>query len=124
MLEAILSDVISVFRSTFMSGDLISIAIALVSVLVAVFVMQRTGQIASMTLLALVVFVLIGFGRSLLSPPPAEMADRVTGGRAAAKIESGWFEFANMSAGTLLAYFIAFMLLIFVLFGLKSVIRR
>jgi hypothetical protein len=124
MLEALLSDVIGVFRATFMHGDLISIAIGAVSVLLAVLIMQRTGQIGSMTLLALVFFVIGGFGRAILSPPPEALSERITGARAAGQVENSWMQFADMSAGTLLAYFIAFMLLIFVLFGLKSIVRR
>lgn len=124
MLETVFEDVIYIIQSTFLQGDMISIGIAVGSILLAAIMMQRSGQIGSMTLLALTFFVAGGLVRTLLSPPPEELAGRVTGERAAQTVESGLAQFYDMNAGGVLAYFIGFMLVILVLFTVKSILRR
>lgn len=127
MLETILNDVIGVFKSTFMGGDLISIVIAAGAVVIAAFVMQRGTQIGSMTLLALVLFAFGGFVRGVMRGPVASDGGSVasqTGGRAVSQINASIGRFYDLSAGDLLAYFIAFMLLIFLVFGVKAALNR
>jgi hypothetical protein len=125
MLEAILNDVVGVFRATFLGGDLIGLAIAAGAVLIAALVMQRGSQIGSMTLLALAIFALGGFIRGVMRGPIAEDGGSVaaqTGSRAAGQLDASWSQFAGMPAGVLLAYFIAFMILILVIYGIKSAV--
>ncbi|OFX00142.1 MAG: hypothetical protein A3E78_06020 [Alphaproteobacteria bacterium RIFCSPHIGHO2_12_FULL_63_12] len=127
MLGTILNDVINIFKSTFMGGDIISIVIAAGSVIIAAFVMQRGTQIGSMTLLSLVLFAFGGFVRGVMRGPVASDGGSVasqTGGRAASQINASIGQFYDLSAGTLLAYFIAFMLLIFLVFGVKAALNR
>lgn len=124
MLETMFADTIRIFHTTFLNGDWVGLGIAFGSVLLAALFMQRGTQIGSMTLLALVLFVLGGFGRAMLARPADGVAPEVTGARAAAQVEASWAQFMNMQAGTLVAYFIAFMVLIIALFGLKAVVRR
>ena len=127
MFETILNDVIGVFRSTFMGGDLIGIVIAAGAVVIAAFVMQRGTQIGSMTLLALVLFAFGGFVRGVMRGPVASDGGSVasqTGGRAVSQINASIGQFYDLSAGGLLAYFIAFMLLIFLVFGVKAALNR
>ena len=127
MFETILNDVIGVFRSTFMGGDLIGIVIAAGAVVIAAFVMQRGTQIGSMTLLALVLFAFGGFVRGVMRGPVASDGGSVasqTGGRAVSQINASIGQFYDLSAGALLAYFIAFMLLIFLIFGVKAALNR
>ncbi len=127
MLETIISDVIGVFKSTFIGGDLIGMVIAAGSVIVAAFVMQRGTQIGSMTLMALVLFAFGGFLRGVFRGPVASDGGSVasqTGGRAVSQINSSIAQFYELSAGNLLAYFIAFMLLIFLVFGVKAAMNR
>ena len=127
MFETILNDVIGVFRSTFMGGDLIGIVIAAGAVVIAAFVMQRGTQIGSMTLLALVLFAFGGFVRGVMRGPVASDGGSVasqTGGRAVSQINASIGQFYDLSAGGLLAYFIAFMLLIFLIFGVKAALNR
>ncbi|MHA7873709.1 MAG: hypothetical protein ACX939_15270, partial [Hyphococcus sp.] len=107
---------------TFLSGDMISIFIALGSVMVAALLMRRGGQIGSMTLLALVLFALGGYLRGVFAGPTT--ASGVTGGRLVNQLEASWSVFMGLTAATLLAYFIAFMVLIIVLFGVKNLIAR
>ncbi|MEX6633020.1 hypothetical protein [Hyphococcus lacteus] len=122
MLETVINDVTGIFRSTFMSGDWIALMIAFGSVLVASIMMRRGTQIGSMTLLALVVFAIGGYLRGYFRGTPVETA--TYGDRAVSQLEASWTHFMNLQAGTLLAYFIAFMALILVLFSLRSVISR
>ncbi|MEK7264767.1 MAG: hypothetical protein AAB227_01590 [Pseudomonadota bacterium] len=127
MLGTILNDVINIFKSTFMGGDIISIVIAAGAVIIAAFVMQRGTQIGSMTLLSLVLFAFGGFVRGVMRGPVASDGGSVasqTGGRAASLINDSIGQFYDLSAGKLLAYFIAFMLLIFLVFGVKAALNR
>ena len=127
MFETILSDVIGVFRSIFTSGDMIGLGLALGAVAIAAFMMQRGTQIGSMTLLALVIFALGGFIRGVMRGPVASDGGSVaaqTGSRAAGQLNQSWANFYNMEAGTLLAWFIAFMVLIFLVFGVKAALNR
>lgn len=123
MLEMILNDVLSILRSTFLNGDWISLLIAFGSVVVAALAMRRSTQIGSMTLLALTLFVIGGYLRGVFAGPTPE-GGTVTGSRLVNQLEASWGQFMGMTAATLLAYFIAFMLLIIVLFGAKSILGR
>ncbi|WP_375201450.1 hypothetical protein [Hyphococcus sp.] len=122
MLETIINDVAGIFRATFLNGDMIALVIAFGSVLVASLIMRRGTQIGSMTLLALVLFALGGFLRGYFRGAPA--VETTYGDRAVWQLESSWSHFMNLQAGTLLAYFIAFMVLILVLFGVRTVFGR
>jgi hypothetical protein len=123
MLASIVNDVVGVFSATFMSGDWTAIAVAVISVLVAVMIMRRGTQIGSMTLLALVVFAFGCYLRGYFIQMPAG-SNMVDGNRVVGQLQSSWLEFSDLQAGTLLAYFIAFMVLILVLFSLKSIFAR
>jgi len=123
MLEAILNEVISVLRGTFFGGDLISLLIAFGSVLMAAFSMRRGGQIGSMTLLALALFAFGGYLRGLLASASAA-GGGVTAGRLASQFEASLGVFMGLTAANLLAYFIAFMVMILAAFGARSVFRR
>lgn len=120
MLEMMINDVAAVFRGVFLSGDFIDLLIAFGSVLVASLLMSRGGQIGSMTLLALVLFALGGLLRGYFRAGAAANASQ--GDRAVAQIEAGWSQLMTMQAGTLIAYFAAFMLVILILYFARSVI--
>lgn len=121
MLATIINQAVDIFRGTFLSGDWTGLAIAFGSVLVASLLMRRGAQIGSMTLLALVLFAIGGYLRGYFRWTPEGVSE---GGRAVAQLERSWNGFMSLSAGSLLAYFVAFMVLIFVLFGVRSVIKR
>ncbi len=125
MLEMILNDVLSIIRGTFLSGDWMGLAIAFGSVIIAAVIMRRGAQIGSMTLLALVLFALGGYLRGVLSGP-ASTPDgaTVTGGRMVGQLEASWGAFMGLTAATLLAYFVAFMILILLVFGAKTLLSR
>ena len=118
MIETIVNDVSGILRATFLTNDWIALVIAFGSVLVGALLMQRSTQIGSMTILALVVFVLGGFLRGVFSGSGAAASN------AHSQLEASWLRFMDMQAGTLLAYFLAFMLLILVLYGVKAILSR
>ena len=121
MLEIIVNDVLSIFRATFLNGDWLALAIAFGSVAVAAILMRRGTQIGSMTLLSLIVFALGCYLRGIFSSATPATVD---GGQVVNQLEANWAQFMNMQAGTLLAYFLTFMLAIFLLFALKTVAAR
>lgn len=120
MLEAMINDIAAVFRGVFLSGDFVDLVIAFGSALVASLLMSRGGQIGSMTLLALTLFALGGLLRGYFRAGAAGKASE--GDRAAAQLEAGWSQLMTMQAGTLIAYFVAFMLMILILYFARSVI--
>ncbi len=123
MLETILGDVLGVFRTIFLGGDVVGLAIALVAIGVGAFMMQRGTQIGSMTLLALTIFGAGGFIRGVFRGPAVadgQSAIARTGNRAVGQFDASMGELYGMEAGTLLAWFIAFMALIFLTFGIKA----
>ncbi|MEO0880888.1 MAG: hypothetical protein AAFY22_14395 [Pseudomonadota bacterium] len=122
MLDMIWTDVSGILRGTFLQGDLISLLIAFGSVAIAALVMRSGRQIGSMTLLALVLFVIGGYLRGVFAGSAGEAA--AVSNRFGAQLEASWGQFMDMQAGTLLAYFIAFMILIFLMFALKSIVAR
>lgn len=122
MLETIINQAVDIFKDTFLTGDWIALVIAFGSVLVASLMMRRGGQIGSMTLLALVLFAVGGYLRGFFRGAPTDGVSE--GDRAVAQLEHSWNAFMTMSAGSLLAYFVAFMVLIFILFGVRSVLGR
>ncbi|MBI1391870.1 MAG: hypothetical protein GC152_03925 [Alphaproteobacteria bacterium] len=121
MLQTILNDVFGIIRGVFLHGDVISLAIAFGSVVIAALIMQRASQIGAMTLLALFLFVIGSFLRAVVGGGPAEMS---TADVAGAQLNASWSQFMNLQASSLLAYFIAFMVLILVFFAAKSVVSR
>jgi hypothetical protein len=122
MIADFINDVSGTIRGTFFNGDWVAILIAFGSVLIAAIMMKKNTQIGSMTLLALVLFALGGFLRGFFrGPDPAAGAE---GGRAVSQLEGSVSSFMNMSAGNLLAYFIAFMVLIFVIHWARTILSR
>lgn len=120
MLESMINDIANVFRGVFLHGDLIDLLIAFGSVLVASLLMNRGGQIGSMTLLSLVLFAFGGLLRGYFRA--GTTAGTTQGDRAVAQLEHGWTQLMTMQAGTLIAYFAAFMLVILILYFARSVI--
>ncbi len=123
MLEMIANDVLRVMRGTFLNGDWISLLIAFGAVLVSALAMKRATQISSMTILSLTLYAIGGYLRGVFAGPTPE-GGAVTGGRLVGQLEASWSIFMGLTAATLLAYFLAFMLLIFVLFGVRSIFGR
>ncbi|MEM8937463.1 MAG: hypothetical protein AAGC77_13775 [Pseudomonadota bacterium] len=123
-MQQFLDEVIGVIRATFMSGDVIAILIAMGAVLIAALATRRSTQIGSTTLLALVLFVVGGYLRGVLTRGPGQSDADVTGGRLVGQLNDSWAAFSVLPAQTLLAYFVAFLVIVFVLFGAKSLFGR
>lgn len=121
MLQTLMEDTINIAQNTFMTGDLTALGVAIISVLIAAGIMQRGTQIGSATLLALLIFAAGCIGRGFY------LASQATNGASTdivGRLESSYLEFANLQAGTLLAFFLAFMAVLLVLFLLKSLVTR
>ncbi len=123
MLAELLNEMLAILRATFLHGDWISLLIAFGSVIVAALMMRRGTQIGSMTLMALTLFAIGGYLRNLFAGPTPE-GGTVTGGRMVSQFNASLGQFMDLTAGNLLGYFMAFMLLILVLFGLRSILSR
>ncbi|MEO0400278.1 MAG: hypothetical protein AAF224_12755 [Pseudomonadota bacterium] len=122
MAQSLLNDVIGVIQNVFLGGDLVSLLIAFGSVLVAGLAMQRAVQLVGMTAMALILFILASAGRAVFGGPAPEGSS--VSGRAVGQFETGWVDLMGMQAGAILAYFLAFMVLILVLFVVKSIVAR
>ena len=118
MLETIVQDVTNIMKATFMNGDYLALVIAFGAVVVASLLMRKGTQIGAMTLLALVLFAVGGYLRGFFRGPAPAGEE---GSRAVGQLKTSWSSLMNMEAGTLLAYFLAFMVLILVLYGARSV---
>ncbi len=122
MFEMILDDVAGILRGTFLQGDRIGLFIAFSAVLAAALMMRRSSQVVSMTIVALLLFVVGGFVRAVFFA--STMQTTAVQGRLFNQFEASWLQFMNLQAGALLAYFLAFMVLVFFLYAIKSVLAR
>jgi len=116
MIQGILSDIVEIVTTVFMSGDMISTALAFAVAIGAAFTMNKFGQIWGVSLAALVIFGLLGLALAI-----------VRGGGdipVTSRLESGWNQFMNMTAGGLLGYFIAFVIVIGASFAIRAAIKR
>lgn len=121
MLDSFINDVIGVFRNTFLGGDLLGIGIAFGAVLIAAMMMRRTGQIGSMTMVALILFAIGGIARCVTLAAPGGVA---LGGRIISQFQASWAELMALPTGGLLAYFGAFMAAVLIFYALKSLLSR
>ena len=117
MLADIFNDIVHAFRSSFFSSDWRTVAVAFGAAVLCSFLMSRRGQIGSVTLLALLLFALGGIARGLFMGRPQGVG---FGEQAVALLKDGVARLMDMQAGLLIAYFIAFMAVILVAFGLRS----
>lgn len=126
MLETMIDAIAGALRATFLAGDRISLVIALAAILVAVSAMKRTTQIGSVTLFALLLYVVGKYVYGVFVKAPAAVDGDVVvltpGSRAATLVSQGWSDLASMSAITALAYFFAFMMVIWIIFALRSMV--
>lgn len=120
MLDALLNDIVGIIRATFLGGEWLSLAIAFGAVLLAALVMQRPSQIGTMTVLALVLFILGNFINTAITGG----ATAPVGSRLASEAQSLWAQFLSLQVRSLLAYFLAFMVLVLGLFSLKALVSR
>lgn len=124
MLETLIDAVVGALRATFLTADRVTLVIALAAILVAVSAMKRSTQIGSVTLLALLLYVVGKYAYGVIARAPAD-GDAVAltaGSRARMLVSQGWADLNAMSAITALAYFLAFMLVIWIVFALRSMV--
>ncbi|MEL7028561.1 MAG: hypothetical protein AAGL49_04970 [Pseudomonadota bacterium] len=116
MIENIITDIVGIVTTVFMSGDWISTALAFAVAIGAAFTMNRFGQIWGVSLGALVLFGLLSLVLAIV----------LGGGEmpVTSRLESGWNQFMGMTAGGLLGYLIAFLIVIGASFAVRSAIKR
>ena len=111
---SIVWDIWNTIRAIVTSADMITLAIGVVVVLGAAFMMQGMESLASTTLVALVAFALLGYVRMVtLGKQPA-----------AAYATTDWHNFATTNGLTLLGYVLIFAVGIAVANLVLSVVRR
>lgn len=111
MVQQLIDLTTGVFQS--LSTDEIALGILLIVVLGSGLALRGFGHIVSMTLGALIVFAVALFAR-----------DVVQGGDPMALAEGRWNHFLGLEMGTFLVYFIAFAIVITVIFLVKSMFQR
>ena len=116
----LLSEISGAIRSIFLSGNHVSLLIAFGAVLIAAFAMRRSTQIGAMTLFALVLFAVGTFFVGLVGGAPKGTTVQQWGGRFVAELNAGIATLMDMRAGALIAVFAAFMVVLFVVFLVRS----
>ncbi|MEM6850987.1 MAG: hypothetical protein AAF527_04640 [Pseudomonadota bacterium] len=119
MVESFVADVMSILTTVFLSGDLVSTILAFVVAIGAAFTMNRFGQIWGVSLSALVIYGLLNLALGVFRVAGTDQP--MTIGQ---KIEASWSRFMGMTAGGLLGYFLAFLIVIVVVFLIRSAIKR
>ena len=111
---SIVWDIWNTIRAIVTSSDMITLAIGLVVVVAAGFMMQGMESLASTTLVALVAFALLGYLRMVtLGKQPA-----------VAYATTDWHNFTSTNGLTLLAYALIFAVGIAVVQLVRSVVAR
>jgi hypothetical protein len=111
---SIVWDIWNTIRAIVTSADMITLAIGVVVVLGAGFMMQGMESLASTTLVALVAFALLGYVRAVtLGKQPA-----------AAYATADWHNFTTMNGLTLLSYVLIFAVSVAAVQLVRSVVMR
>jgi len=111
---ASLMDIWHAVVAIFTAGDWISLGILVVIALAAGFVMQGFESIISTTVVALVLFGIAGYVKAVA----------VGGQNAAAYAQTEWHNFLALTMQTLLAYAIAFAVIIAVVHAVRAMVIR
>lgn len=119
-MQELLGEISGAIRAIFFSGNHLSLVIALGAVLIAAFAMRRSSQIGAMTLFALALFALGTFFVGLVGGAPKGTTLAQWGGRFVSELNSGVARLMDMRAGALIAVFGAFMIVLFVVFLVRS----
>ena len=109
-----LMDIWQAVTAIFTSADMITLAIMVVIVLAAGFIMQGFDGIVTTTFVALILFGVAGYVRAVA----------LNGQNAAKLAESQWHAFLGMTAETIIAYALAFAVAIGVVHIVRSVVIR
>lgn len=116
MLDQIANDTMDIINSVFLSGDVITAVIAVVVAVIFAFLMSSYSSVVGTTIGALIVFVIAQYARTV-----------VQGGEGVtweSTLESYWRSFMDLSMGTFLVYFIAFLVVISIFYAIRQAISR
>ena len=120
MIDQIISNIADILRATFLTGDVIGLAIAFGAVMIAALATRRAMDVGGATFFALALFALGGFLRGVF----AGASEASIGARMGAQAERSLNKFMALPTGDFLAYFLAFLVLVFLFFVLKSIFSR
>lgn len=107
-------DIWQAITAIFTSADLITLAIMVVIVLAAGFIMQGFDSIVTTTFVALILFAIAGYVRAVA----------LNGQNAAKLAESQFHNFLGMTAQSLVAYAVAFAVAIGIVHIVRSIVMR
>jgi len=96
------------------SFDVFAIGLAVLAAVAAGFVMNSLGQILTHTVVALIAFAVLSFGKAVL----------VDGKNASAHLDASWQQFLALPMLTLLAYAIVFGIAVAIVGTIRSVVLR
>lgn len=118
-MEGLIGDVRGAAESLFLSGNWVWLGMVIVAVLVGVAAMKNLGQVICTSVLAMLVLGIIWmlYGGATSDAPTAP-------GTYVSELESGWANLGAMSGASLIAYLIAFAVVIVVLFLARSLLFR
>jgi len=107
-------DLWNAITTIFTSADMITLAIMIVIVLAAGFIMQGFESIVTTTFVALVLFGVASYVRAVA----------MNGQNAAQLAETRWHDFLGMTVQSIVAYAIAFAVAIGIVHLIRSVVAR
>ena len=96
------------------SFDAITIGIAIVSAVAAGFIMVSLGQILTNTVIGLLLFAVLSYGKAVL----------VDGANASAHAEASWTQFLALPMLTFVAYAIVFAVAVAIVGAIRSAVLR
>ncbi|MBY0423933.1 MAG: hypothetical protein K2Q06_16640 [Parvularculaceae bacterium] len=119
-MHELLSEISAAIRSIFLSGNQVNLLIAFGAVAIAAFAMRRSSQIGAMTLFALALFAVGIFATGLVGGAPKGTTASQWAQRFTAELNAGVAQIMDMRAGALIAIFVAFMVVLFIVFLIRS----
>ena len=120
MLEQVINDVVGAFSNVFMTGDWMTVAIAVGSVVIAAFMTQRAGQAFHMTFTALAFYAVANYIRDALTWPTSAQA----GNAWVEAAQANWNAFMDLRLASFIAYFLVFYILILILHYVMALLSR
>lgn len=118
-MDFLIGDVRAAAESMFLSGNWIYLGMVIAAVLVGAASMRNLGQIICTSVLAMLVLAIIWIVyRGATSEAPTAPGTYMS------QLESGWANLGAMTGSSLVAYLIAFAVVILVLFLARSLLSR
>jgi len=120
MLGTIASDLVDAVAYVFQSAEMIELLLMVVSAIAGAFMMGRAAAVFGVAFASLLVYALARYVYI------AATAESVPGAESpwVAAAENAWTGFMSMSAAAITGYYLAFAIILLVLYLLKSLVMR